>query len=208
MLRALRRAQRLRQLGRRIAHSDCVCGLSPCLAPHCFAAAEAWGAWTGSFTPDDRSLAPYQGTPESVAAALLTLSRLQPGETFVDLGSGDGRILLHAVEHYDAGSVVGYELDPVVHALAEEHVRARLGGSPLLQRVRLVCGDAREADLRHAHVVALYLLASGHAALKPLMEAQLGRGTRVVAHGWPVPGWEANQELTSFSGARLFLYER
>lgn len=208
MLRVLRRAQQLRQRIRR-AHSDaCVCGLSPCLAPHCFAAAEAWGNWNGSFTPDDRSLAPYQGTPESVAAALLSLARLQPGETFVDLGSGDGRVLLHAVERFDAGRVVGYELDPVVHALAEEHVRARLGGTPLLDRVRLVCGDAREADLRPAGVVALYLLAAGHAALRPLMEEQLGRGARVVAHGWPVPGWEATQELTSPSGTRLFLYER
>jgi len=38
--------------------SDCVCGLDPCLAPTC--AAMSWDSWSGTFTADDRSLAPYQ----------------------------------------------------------------------------------------------------------------------------------------------------
>jgi SAM-dependent methyltransferase len=169
-----------------------------------------WNAWGGTFTADARSLAPYQGTPEEVAAALLRLAGLQPGETFVDLGAGDGRVLLHAVERFGAGAAVGWELDPAVHALALAHVDARLGAAgPLRARVTLHCGDAREAQLAQLapHVVALYLLPEGNAALAPHLSAQLpaGCGTRVVAHGWPVPGWATDAEHATSMGTRLYL---
>ncbi len=163
------------------------------------------------FTPDARSLAPYQGTPEEVTATLLTLAQLQPGETLVDLGAGDGRVLLHAVERFDAGAAVGYELDPVVHALGVAHVAARLEAAPhLASRVSLRLGDARGAQLAGAHVVAMYLLPEGHAALKTHLETQLPRGcgTRIVAHGWPVPDWTACQAVVTSMGTRLYLYRR
>ena len=187
----------------------CVCGLSPCLAPSC--AAMNWDAWSGTFTADVRSLAPYQGTPEAVTAALLSLAELRPGETLVDLGAGDGRVLLHAVERFDAGAAIGFELDPAIHALAVAHVAARFAGAPhLARRVTLHCADARDAQLAGSHVVALYLLPAGHAALAPHLAAQLPRGcgTRVVAHGWPVPDWAADAEAVTTMGTRLYLYRR
>lgn len=165
----------------------------------------------GNLVADDRSLAPYQGTPEEVARAMLTLAELQPGETFCDLGSGDGRVLLHALQHFGAGRVLGWELDPVVHRLAQAHVAARLGeDSELARRVTLHCGDARNAELAGCHVVALYLLPAGHAALEPHLRTQLpaGCGARVVAHGWPVPGWTATREEVTSMGTRLYLYKR
>ena len=188
------------------AYSTCACGLSPCLAPHCVA-----GDFSELIRPDARSLAPYQGTPEGVTDALLSLARLQPGESFVDLGAGDGRVLLAAVQRFHAGSAVGYELDEVVYKLALHHIEARLSGSPeLLARVSVHCRDAREAKLAGADVVALYLLPEGHAALQPHLERELptGCGTRVVAHGWPVPGWRASQEVVTSMGTRLYLYRR
>ena len=190
--------------------SDCVCGLSPCLQPHCFAT--DWAAWNGGFTADARSLAPYQGTPDSVATAMLSLAALRPGETFVDLGSGDGRVLLTAVERFDAGRAVGWELDGAVHAIAQAHVAARLGQArpDLAARIELNCGDARDAPLAGAAVVALYLLPEGHAVLAPHLAEQLppGCGARVVAHGWPVPGWTPTREVATTMGTRLYLYVR
>ena len=201
---ALRR--RLVSSARLPAHSTCACGLSPCLAPHCVA-----GDLGELFQPDARSLAPYQGTPESVTDALLSLAALQPGESFVDLGAGDGRVLLAAVQRFGAGSAVGYELDPVVYKLALHHIDARLAESPELRaRVRVHCCDARTAQLAGAHVVGMYLLPEGHAALEPHLARELpvGSGTRVVAHGWPVPGWMAHETLVTSMGTRLYLYRR
>ena len=189
--------------------SSCVCGLQPCLSPHCVAF--DFDKFGGNLVADERSFAPYQGTPEEVSHALLKLAGLQRGETFADLGCGDGRVLLHALQRFGAARVIGFELDPAVFMLAQAHVAARLGeGSALLQRVELHCGDAREAALHGCDVVALYLLPEGHAALEPHLARQLPRGcgARVVAHGWPVPGWTATQELVTPLGARLYLYQR
>ena len=58
--------------------------------------------------------------------------------------------------------------------------------------------------------VALYLLPAGHAAMAPVLEAQLPVGceVRVVAHGWPIPGWTATKEVATSMGTRLYLYVR
>ena len=179
------------------------------MSPHCVAF--DFDKFSGNLVSDERSFAPYQGTPEEVSHALLTLAGLRSGETFADLGCGDGRVLLHAVQHFDAGRAIGWELDPAVFTLAQAHVAARLGADTALsRRVELHCGDARQAQLRECEVVALYLLPAGHAALEPHLARQLPRGcgARVVAHGWPVPGWAATRELVTPLGARLYLYQR
>eukprot|EP00241_Pyramimonas_parkeae_P012004 CAMPEP_0114235560 /NCGR_PEP_ID=MMETSP0058-20121206/6316_1 /TAXON_ID=36894 /ORGANISM="Pyramimonas parkeae, CCMP726" /LENGTH=209 /DNA_ID=CAMNT_0001347331 /DNA_START=443 /DNA_END=1072 /DNA_ORIENTATION=- len=189
----------------------CVCGLDPCLAPTCAASVEHW---SGTFTHDERSLAPYQGTPTSVIRAMLDLARLAPGETFVDLGAGDGRVLLEAVLTYRAGLAVGFELDPVVCALGKAHVQGRLdqasGHHELLTRVQMHCLDARKADVRSADVVGMYLLPEGHKALAPYLESELpvGSGTRVVVHQWPVPNWPISAVHSTKMGTKVFLYER
>ena len=187
--------------------NTCPCGLSPCLAPHCFA-----GDYASLLSPDDaRSLAPYVATPDAVSDVLLGLTALQPGETFFDLGAGDGRVLLRAVEVWGAAHAIGWELDPVVHALGLAHIDARLGGVPELRaRVKLVLGDARDADVTSAHAVALYLLPAGHRVLQPVLERQLppGCGTRVVAHGWPVPWWTPSKTAVTSMGTRAYLYIR
>jgi predicted RNA methylase len=57
-----------------------------------------------------RRLAPYVPAPPLVGQSMLKLAALQPGETVVDLGCGDGRLLRAAVDA-GAGRAVGYELD-------------------------------------------------------------------------------------------------
>lgn len=98
-----------------------------------------------------------------------------------------------------------------MHTLGAAHVSARLSGRPdLLKRVSLLCGDAREADLSAVDVIGIYLLPEGMRVLQPILEEKVpkGKGVRVVTHGWGVPGWVADAEATTQSGARLFLYRR
>jgi len=79
-------------------------------------------------------------------------------------------------------------------------------------RVELLQADILDVPLSTyaAHVVALYLLPAGHAALEPYLAKHLppGCGARVIAHGWPVPGWQPAASQVSPQGTRLYLYER
>ncbi|KAK3275314.1 hypothetical protein CYMTET_16548 [Cymbomonas tetramitiformis] len=187
----------------------CVCGLNPCMMPWC--AASSWDSWDGTFVEDDRSLAPYQGTPHAISKSMLELAELSAGETFIDLGAGDGRVMLHALIEFRAGRVLGWELDPAVHALGQAHIKGRIQHQPnLATKISLIQGDARQAELAEAHVVAIYLLPKGHKAMQPHLEQQLplGCGTRVVAHQWPIPSWDISSRVVTKHGTTLYLYRR
>ncbi len=74
--------------------------------------------------PDNRqrSLAPYVSSPQRVVDKMLELSGLRPGELLYDLGCGDGRVLITAVQKYRA-KAVGVELSPDVAKMARENIR-------------------------------------------------------------------------------------
>lgn len=111
---------------------------------------------------------------------MLELAKLRAGETLVDLGCGDGRLLLRAVSPpFNAGSAVGFELDDDLVAAAR-----RAAGS--CGRVRILQQDLRTSDefLRKADVVSLYLTQKGNASLLPLLQASLRPGARVVSYVW------------------------
>ncbi len=132
-----------------------------------------------------RLAAPYAETPAPVAREMLRLAGARPGELVVDLGCGDGSILIVAASEFGC-RCVGYEIDPRLAELARERVAA-LG---LSDRVAVVCGDLFEADLGGADVVALYLTPRVLSALRAKLEAELRRGARVVVHDYLIEGWE------------------
>ena len=103
-------------------------------------------------------------------AAMLSLAALQPGESVLDLGCGDGRVL-HAALAWGAASVVGWELDAALCDTARDTL-ARATRSTA-QTARVVCGDCRDAaaDAAAADVVMLFLLPEGLDALTPMVRA-------------------------------------
>ncbi|HEV8628203.1 MAG TPA: methyltransferase domain-containing protein [Acidimicrobiia bacterium] len=122
----------------------------------------------------------------------LRLAGLRPDERLVDLGCGDGRVLLRAAEDYGA-DVTGVELDPGLAAIARE-VLAAAG----------VEGTVLEADFESvpidADVVFAFLSPATLQRLRPRLAA-LSPGSRVVTTGYPVPGWVPND-----LAGRVFLY--
>lgn len=122
----------------------------------------------------------------------LRLAELRPGETLIDLGCGDGRVLLRAAEDYGA-RVTGVEVDPALAAIARD-VLAAAG----------VDGAVLEADFESvpidADVVFAFLSPATLQRLRPRM-ASLPATSRVVTTGYPVPGWLPH-DLTE----RVFLY--
>src|SRR5271155_5433078 len=87
-------------------------------------------------------LAPYVASPAKVVDRMLELANIRPGETVYDLGCGDGRILIEAVEKYKA-KAVGVEISPKVVAQA----RARIHKEGIEAQARVIEGDLLETDL-------------------------------------------------------------
>jgi predicted RNA methylase len=130
-------------------------------------------------------LAPYYPTPETIVQKMLEVGGLKPGETMFDLGSGDGRIVIVAAQRFQANAI-GVELDNDLARQSEQRIR-KLG----LQTARIIHGDLLKQDYSSADLVTVYLLpATINNRVKPLLEKQLKKGARVVAHDFNFAGWK------------------
>ncbi len=155
-------------------------------------------------------IAPYVPSPTQVVQRMLMLSGLRPGEVFFDLGSGDGRTVIAAAKEFGARSV-GVELreDLVKRALSTVYEQS------LQDRVTVVNGDMFNVDLTSADVVFLYLTTSANEKIKPKLEKELRKGSRVVSHDYEIVGWKPakvenfceNQTL-GYPTHTLYLYNK
>lgn len=127
----------------------------------------------------------YEGTPAPVVAKMLELAAIRPNELVYDLGSGDGRILIAAVQNYGARGL-GIELDPRRCRQSIEKIQ-RLG---LRNQIQIIEGDVLEQDLSAADVVTIYLTPYGVGLLKPQLEKYLHHGMRIVLCESQIPGWK------------------
>jgi membrane protease YdiL (CAAX protease family)/SAM-dependent methyltransferase len=122
--------------------------------------------------------------------AALDLAGLKPGETFVDLGFGDGRMLFAAARR--GASAMGVEIRPVLY----EGVRKIASDMGLKDRLFLELGDLYESDLiRRADVLYAFLDDEGLRLLKPRLEASLKPGARLVTLSNRIPGWKPLRSL-------------
>jgi predicted RNA methylase len=131
------------------------------------------------------NLAPFVPTPEPVVEKMLEAGQLKPGETLIDLGCGDGRILFAAAQKFGARAV-GVELSAKLVKSISERVQA-LG---LQNQIKVIEGNLLDVDLRSADVVTLYLMRLTNEKLKPNLRKQLKAGARVVSHDYEIPGWK------------------
>jgi SAM-dependent methyltransferase len=129
---------------------------------------------------------PYVPTPQSTVDRMLELARVGPEDFVVDLGSGDGRIVITAAQKYGARGV-GIEIEPDLVNLSQYYAR-RAG---VADRAKFVTEDLFVADLRPATVLTLYLFRELNIKLRPRILEQLRPGARVVAHDWDLGDeWE------------------
>lgn len=157
--------------------------------------------------PADK-LAPYYPTPLSIVEQMLKLGRLKPGEKVFDLGSGDGRIVVLAAQKFKADAT-GIEIDPDLCRQSE----ARIRKLKLEDRAHIIEGDILKQDYSSADLVTVYLLPASNERVRPLLERQLKKGSRVVAHDFEIGGWKPDQTVDIDNDGegrshRIFLYER
>lgn len=137
----------------------------------------------------------YVPTPMPTVRRMLEMANAGPADHLVDLGSGDGRILITAARERGVRSAVGIELDPwlVQYATAEA---TRAGVS---DRVTFVKADLFESEFADADVVTMYLLPKLNLQLRPYLLARLSPGTRIVSHSFDMGEWQPDARDVLFT---------
>ena len=153
-------------------------------------------------------LAPYYPTPPSVVERMLILGELKKGEKMFDLGSGDGRIVIMATKKFGADGT-GVEIDESLHRQSMAEIKRQ----KLSDRARIIHGDVTRQDYSSADLLTVYLLPDSNTKIRPMLEKQLRKGARVVAHDFEFSGWKAEktQHIEDDGEGRshtLYLYRR
>jgi ubiquinone/menaquinone biosynthesis C-methylase UbiE len=186
--------------------------IKPCIVRSGFPAALLLSFSVLSFAqnPDlsqySNKFAPYVATPEHAVDRMLEVANLKPGETLFDLGCGDGRVLITAVQKYKV-KAVGIEIsDHLARSVAE-----KVKKEGLQDQIKIVHGDFMRQDLSSANVVTLYLATTANDTLRPNLERYLKPNSRVVSYDYPIPGWKP-METTEAKGTRgishtIYLYQ-
>ena len=133
----------------------------------------------------DDQLAPYYPTPQTVVDKMLQLGGLKAGEKMFDLGSGDGRIVIAAAKKYNAYAV-GVEFDDALAKQSAEKIKS-LG---LTSLASIIHGDLLKQDYATADLLTVYLLPMSNDKVTPILEKQLKKGTRIVAHDFEFSAWK------------------
>jgi SAM-dependent methyltransferase len=152
--------------------------LGVCSWSHAQAPAIAW----------DDGTVPYVVTPMEIVERMLRMGEVGKGDTVIDLGSGDGRIVIEAAKRGARG--VGVDLDPDLVALANENARRAGVG----EKAKFIVQDIFDTDLSQATVVTMYLLPEFNLKLLPRL-LKLKPGTRIVSHDGEIGDWPADEKL-------------
>jgi SAM-dependent methyltransferase len=131
---------------------------------------------------------PYVATDLEVVDAMLGLARVRPGDYVIDLGSGDGRILIAAARSNGARGF-GVDIDP--RRIRESNENARAAG--VAGRVAFRRQDLFATPLAEADVLTLYLLPEVNLRLRARILAEMRPGTRVVSHDFDMGDWHWDQ---------------
>ena len=131
---------------------------------------------------------PYVPSPSSVVADMLTLAEVGPKDFVIDLGSGDGRIVLTAAKVFGAR---GFGVDINEKLVKEANDAARLQG--IADRASFTIQDLFKTDIRKATVLTMYLLPNTVNMLKDKLLTELNPGTRILSHDYPLSGWVPEQ---------------
>jgi protein-L-isoaspartate O-methyltransferase len=153
-------------------------------------------------------LAPYYPTPETIVEKMLQLGGLKAGERMFDLGSGDGRIVIMAAQRFHADST-GIEFDKDLW----KQSTARIKSLGLQKTARIILGDILKQDVSPADLITVYLLPASNDKVRPMLEKQLKKGVRLVAHDFEITGWtpekvESIEDDGEGRSHTLYLYRR
>ena len=138
----------------------------------------------------ERTGGPYVPTPQIVVDQMLRMANVGAQDFVVDLGSGDGVIVLTAARQFQARGF-GVDIDPLLVKGSNAEAK-KLG---IDDRVSFQVQDVFKTDLSRASVITLYLLPSMMINLRPKIFLEAKPGTRVVSHDYTFDDWQPDNHV-------------
>lgn len=138
-------------------------------------------------TEADR-VSPFAATPQAVVTSMLELARVGPGDVVVDLGSGDGRLVIAAAKEFGARGF-GVDIDEKL----VDYATRKATEAGVSERAKFYLRDLFATDVGEATVVTIYLLPTIMDRVAAKLAAELKPGTRVVTHDYVLPGWKIDR---------------
>lgn len=133
---------------------------------------------------------PYVPTPQVVVDKILSMAKVGPKDYLIDLGSGDGRIVITAAKRLGAR---GFGVDWSEQLVDTARKRAATEG--VADRAQFFKQDIFETDISKATVITTYLLPDTNLALRPRFLDLLRPGTRIVAHDYDLGDWRPDEKV-------------
>ncbi len=131
---------------------------------------------------------PYVPTPSKVVDRMLEMADVQPSDYVIDLGSGDGRIVIAAAQRGATGH--GIDIDP--ERIAEARENAAQKGVD--NRIMFMEANIFDTDFSKASVITMYLLPTVNKKLRPELLDKLEPGTKIVSHSFDMGNWQPDKQ--------------
>jgi phospholipid N-methyltransferase len=144
---------------------------------------------------------PYVPTPQAVVDRMLQIANVTSNDVVYDLGSGDGRIPITAVQQFNAQRAVGIDINP--ERISEANQNAQQAN--VTDRVEFRQQDLFDTDLGNASVVTLYLLPDVNLRLRPKLLSELKPGTRIVSHAFDMGDWQP-ERVEEVEGSTIYYW--
>jgi hypothetical protein len=137
-------------------------------------------------------------TPDEVVDRMLTMAQVGPNDSHMDLGSGDGKIVIAAAKR--GAKALGIEYNPDMVKLAQDNAQK----AGVADKANFRRADIFQTDFSQATVITLYLLPALNMKLRPQL-LSMKPGTRVVSHSFTMEDWEAD-EISTMDGRRAYFW--
>lgn len=127
---------------------------------------------------------PYVPTPQEVVNRMLEIAKVTGKDFVMDLGCGDGRMLVTAASRYGSRGF-GVDLNPVrIKEATENAARAKVG-----DKVQFEVRNLFDTPIKDADVLTMYLLPSVNLQLRPRILDEMKPGSRIVSHAFNMGDW-------------------
>jgi len=140
--------------------------------------------------PAQERFSPYMPSDQGNVERMLKMANLRDNDVVVDLGSGDGRIVLTAARMNRKLRGFGVDVDEKLVQQSNEAARKR----GVADRVQFHHRNVFDTDLREATVIAMWLWPEMQRLLRPQILAQARPGTRIITNLWDIGNWPPDEE--------------